>query len=84
MKLANLNKAEVTLYYPGDGSKDADGNSNNKAIYKDVTEFQTNVDGTVTFKSVKHGTIHASAGWRIKETPAAEGPAKAGQQKRAW
>lgn len=54
---------DITLYFPGDGVKE----SSNSATYKGIKEFTKNPDGTVTFKTTKHGLITTPCLWRLKE-----------------
>ena len=53
---------EVTLYYPGDGATEG----SNSATYKGIKEFKDNDNGTITFKTRKHGTITTPLPWRLK------------------
>lgn len=54
----------ITLYFPaGDGVEPA----SNSATYKGIKEFKNNLNGTITFKTAKHGTITTPLYWRLKE-----------------
>ena len=53
----------VTLYFPGDGVKE----SSNTATYKGIKEFKQHNNGTISFKTTKHGLITTPCLWRLKE-----------------
>jgi hypothetical protein len=54
---------DIVLYHPGDGIK----KTSNSTLYKGIKEFKANNNGTVTFKTTKHGTITTAELWRLKE-----------------
>jgi hypothetical protein len=57
----------ITLYHPGDGVNP----DTNKVLYKNIKEFKDNGDGTITFKTQKHGVITSVLPWRLaKDVPA--------------
>jgi hypothetical protein len=75
----------ITLYHPGDGvTKDS-----NSTTYKGIKEFKTNGNGTISFKTKKHGTVTTPLYWRLKEDvelgeeDQAPAPA-AGNRNRGW
>lgn len=79
----------VTLYYPGDG---VTANSN-VVHYKGIKNFKDNGDGTISFKTTKHGDITTPLPWRLKkdaeldevaEEPAAPAGNQAGRARRGW
>lgn len=74
-------KSNITLYCQGDGVTA----ESHTILYKNIKEFKVNANGTVTFKTLKHGTITTPLLWRLAENlPDEEGgePAVAGNQAR--
>lgn len=51
----------ITLYYPGDGVRE----TSNRVLYKGIKDFKDNNNGTITFKTQKHGTILTPLPWRL-------------------
>lgn len=80
----------VTLFYPGDGVRE----NSNSATYKGIKEFKDNNNGTITFKTTKHGTITTPLPWRLKKDvelgnevdhePAAEQAPAGNMARRRW
>lgn len=52
---------KVTLYFPGDGVRE----NSNTATYKGIKDFRDNGNGTITFKTKKHGEITSPLPWRL-------------------
>lgn len=63
-------RTDITLYTPGDGVTP----NSNTALYKNIKDFKVNNNGTVTFKTQKHGTITTPCLWRLKEGLADDAP----------
>jgi hypothetical protein len=53
----------ITLYYPGDGVEA----SSNCCTYKGIKEFRDHGNGTISFKTKKHGEILTPLPWRLKQ-----------------
>jgi len=54
----------ITLYFPGDGVE----KNSNTATYKGIKDFAiNNAQGTITFKTKKHGEIVTPLPWRLKK-----------------
>lgn len=54
---------DITLYLPrecGEGD-----NRSAKIYYKGIKDFKKNTDGTVTFKTQKHGTVTTPLFWKL-------------------
>jgi hypothetical protein len=56
-------RTDIILYHPGDGLK----KTSNQTLYKSIKEFKINNNQTVTFKTLKHGTVTTAEVWRLKE-----------------
>lgn len=64
---------DILLFHPGDGVRE----TSNEVLYKGIKDFKKNPDGTITFKTQKHGTITTAELWRLKENVADDEPAAA-------